>query len=187
MLTCFQTSVISSSMFLTAMASTIGMQIGWVDWRSPDAPKLAREKLAAMGPMSKNEIIMAGTLVLRVGLWYAGCGFSERRHIRTVSAAYNRGSDVEGMPSRIPKPLLRRIGAIVAAVIGAMFTAFLSVATAMGTPPYLGPCVLSFVSNLMGGLTHRVRATCPLALGGDTDSSSPSSISLFGSKAIGLC
>ncbi|XP_042008283.1 dicarboxylate transporter 2, chloroplastic-like [Salvia splendens] len=68
---------------------------------SPDAPKLAREKLAAMGPMSKNEIIMAGTLVLRVGLWYAGCGFSERRHIRTVSAAYNRGSDVEGMPSRI--------------------------------------------------------------------------------------
>lgn len=33
---------------------------------SPDAPKLAREKLATMGPMSKNEIIMAVTLVLTV-------------------------------------------------------------------------------------------------------------------------
>lgn len=104
MLTCFQTSVISSSMFLTAMAanplaanltaSTINMQIGWMDWAkaaivpglvslivvpfllyviypptvksSPDAPKLARENLAKMGPMSKNEMIMAGTLLLTV-------------------------------------------------------------------------------------------------------------------------
>ncbi|KAK6925629.1 Solute carrier family 13 [Dillenia turbinata] len=102
MLTCFQTSVISSSMFLTAMAAnplsanltfnTIKQTIGWTDWAkaaivpglvslvvvplllyviypptvksSPDAPKLAREKLEKMGPMSKNEIIMAGTLLL---------------------------------------------------------------------------------------------------------------------------
>lgn len=104
MLTCFQTSVISSSMFLTAMAAnplsanlafnTIKQQIGWMDWAkaafvpglvsllvvplilyviypptvktSPDAPKLARERLEKMGPMSKNEIIMAGTLFLTV-------------------------------------------------------------------------------------------------------------------------
>ncbi|KAK1380790.1 hypothetical protein POM88_027534 [Heracleum sosnowskyi] len=33
---------------------------------SPDAPKLAKEKLEKMGPMSKNEIIMAVTLVLTV-------------------------------------------------------------------------------------------------------------------------
>ncbi|MBA0857921.1 hypothetical protein Goshw_019046 [Gossypium schwendimanii] len=110
MLTCFQTSVISSSMFLTAMAAnplsanlafnTIKQQIGWMDWAkaafvpglvsllvvplilyviypptvktSPDAPKLAREKLEKMGPMSKNEIIMAGTLFLTVGLWIFG-------------------------------------------------------------------------------------------------------------------
>ncbi|XVE78889.1 hypothetical protein DITRI_Ditri14bG0014500 [Diplodiscus trichospermus] len=108
MLTCFQTSVISSSMFLTAMAanplsanlafSTIKQQIGWTDWakaaivpgfvslllvplilyvtypptvkRSPDAPKLAKEKLEKMGPMSKNEIIMAGTLLLTVQYHY---------------------------------------------------------------------------------------------------------------------
>ena len=104
MLTCFQTSVISSSMFLTAMAAnplsatltynTIKQTIGWTDWAkaaivpglislivvplllyviypptvksSPDAPKLAREKLEKMGPMSNNEIIMAGTLLLTV-------------------------------------------------------------------------------------------------------------------------
>lgn len=104
MITCFQTSVISSSMFLTAMAAnplsanltfnTIGQVIGWMDWAkaaivpglvslivvplllyvvyppqiksSPDAPRLAKEKLDLMGPMSKNEIIMAITLLLTV-------------------------------------------------------------------------------------------------------------------------
>lgn len=104
MLTCFQTSVISSSMFLTAMAanplsanltlSTINQTIGWMDWAkaaivpglvslivvplllyiiypptvksSPDAPRLAKERLEKMGPMSKNEIIMAVTLLLTV-------------------------------------------------------------------------------------------------------------------------
>ena len=104
MLTCFQTSVISSSMFLTSMAANplsanlahgaINQTIGWMDWAkaaivpglvslivvplllyviyppsvksSPDAPKLAREKLEKMGPMSQNEITMAATLLLTV-------------------------------------------------------------------------------------------------------------------------
>ena len=104
MLTCFQTSVISSAMFLTAMAANplsvnlaagaIGQTIGWTDWAvaafvpglvsllviplllyiiypptiksSPDAPKLAQQKLDQMGPMSKNEIVMAGTLLVTV-------------------------------------------------------------------------------------------------------------------------
>jgi di/tricarboxylate transporter len=39
---------------------------------SPDAPKLAREKLQKMGPMTKNEIIMSGTLLVTVGLWRFG-------------------------------------------------------------------------------------------------------------------
>lgn len=104
MLTCFQTSVISSAMFLTAMAANplcatltqnaINKSIGWLDWAkagivpglvslllvplilyviyppglksSPDAPKLAREKLQKMGPMTANEKIMTGTLLLTV-------------------------------------------------------------------------------------------------------------------------
>lgn len=41
-----------------------------------------------------------------------------------------------------------------AAHIGAMFTAFLSVSTALGTPPLLAALTLAFVSNLMGALTH---------------------------------
>ncbi|XP_031259822.1 dicarboxylate transporter 1, chloroplastic-like [Pistacia vera] len=110
MLTCFQTSVISSSMFLTAMAANplsakltlnaINQTIGWMDWAkaaivpglvslivvplllyviypptvksSPDAPKLARERLEKMGPMSNNEKIMAATLLVTVGLWIFG-------------------------------------------------------------------------------------------------------------------
>jgi len=104
MLTCFQTSVVSSAMFLTAMAAnplsanltaaTIGEGIGWTLWAkaaivpgllslvlvplilyviyppevksSPDEPSLAKERLAKMGPMSKAETIMAGTLLLTV-------------------------------------------------------------------------------------------------------------------------
>lgn len=110
MLTCFQTSVVSSAMFLTAMAANplsvnlaagaIGQTIGWTDWAvaaivpgfisllvvplllyiiyppeiksSPDAPRLARENLAKMGPMSKNEMIMAATLFVTV------CGLCPR-------------------------------------------------------------------------------------------------------------
>lgn len=108
MLTCFQTSVISSSMFLTAMAAnplsatltynTIKQTLGWTDWAkaaivpglislvvvplllyliyppsvksSPDAPKLAKEKLEKMGPMTTNEIIMAATLLLTVNTFF---------------------------------------------------------------------------------------------------------------------
>jgi len=104
MLTCFQTSVITSAMFLTAMAAnplcatltqnSINQTIGWLDWAkaaivpglaslvlvplilyviypptlksSPDAPKLAREKLEKMGPMTTNEKIMTATLFLTV-------------------------------------------------------------------------------------------------------------------------
>jgi len=107
MLTCFQTSVASSAMFLMAMAAnplsvnlaagTIGQTIGWTDWAlaalvpglvslivvpfllyviypptvksSPDVPLLAREKLKKMGLMSKNETIMAFTLLVTVGLY----------------------------------------------------------------------------------------------------------------------
>ncbi|KAK7261530.1 hypothetical protein RIF29_27844 [Crotalaria pallida] len=52
-----------------------------------------------------------------------------------------------------------------AAHIGAMFTAFLSVATALGTPPFFGAVVLSFLSNLMGGLTHYGIGSAPVFFG----------------------
>ncbi|XP_023513285.1 dicarboxylate transporter 1, chloroplastic-like [Cucurbita pepo subsp. pepo] len=259
MLTCFQTSVISSSMFLTAMAAnplsatltynTIKQTIGWTDWAkaaivpglislivvplllyviypptvksSPDAPKLAREKLDKMGPMSKNEIIMAGTLLLTVGLWVFGgvlnvdavtaaiLGLSVLLVTGVVTWKECLGEAVAwdtltwfaaliamagylnkyGLISWFSQTVVKFVGGLGlswqlsfgilvllyfyshyffasgAAHIGAMFTAFLSVASALGTPPYFGAIVLSFLSNLMGGLTHYGIGSAPVFYG----------------------
>lgn len=259
MLTCFQTSVISSSMFLTAMAAnplaanltlnTINRPIGWMDWAkaaivpglvslmvvplllyliyppmvksSPDAPKLAQEKLEKMGPMSKNEIIMAATLVLTVGLWIFGgalnvdavtaailglsvlliTGVVTWKECLAESVAWDTLTwfaaliamagylNKYGLISWFSQTVVKFVGGLGlswqlsfgilvllyfyshyffasgAAHIGAMFTAFLSVASALGTPPYLGALVLSFLSNLMGGLTHYGIGSAPVFYG----------------------
>ncbi|KAF7153125.1 hypothetical protein RHSIM_Rhsim01G0191600 [Rhododendron simsii] len=259
MLTCFQTSVISSSMFLTAMAanplsanlafSAIGQTIGWMDWAkaaivpglvslivvplilyviyppsvksSPDAPKLARENLKSMGPMSRNEIIMAATLVLTVGLWVFGgvlnvdavtaailglavlliTGVVTWKECLAESVAWDTLTwfaaliamagylNKYGLISWFSQTVVKFVGGLGlswqlsfgilvllyfyshyffasgAAHIGAMFTAFLSVASALGTPPYLGAMVLAFLSNLMGGLTHYGIGSAPVFYG----------------------
>ncbi|XP_057809767.1 dicarboxylate transporter 1, chloroplastic-like [Salvia miltiorrhiza] len=259
MLTCFQTSVISSSMFLTAMAAnplaanltatTIGMQIGWMDWAkaaivpglvslivvpfllyiiypptvksSPDAPKLARDNLDKMGPMSKNEIIMAATLLLTVGLWIFGSvlnvdavtaailglsvllvsGVVTWKECLSESVAWDTLTwfaaliamagylNKYGLITWFSQTVVKFVGGLGlswqlsfgilvllyfyshylfasgAAHIGAMFTAFLSVASALGTPPYLGAVVLAFLSNLMGGITHYGIGSAPVFYG----------------------
>ncbi|KVI00213.1 dicarboxylate transporter 1, chloroplastic-like [Cynara cardunculus var. scolymus] len=259
MLTCFQTSVISSSMFLTAMAAnplsanltfnTIQQTIGWTDWAraaivpgiislivvplvlyiiyppsvksSPDAPKLAKERLEKMGPMTKNEIIMAGTLLLTVGLWIFGgmlnidavtaaiLGLSVLLITGVVTWKECLGESVAwdtltwfaaliamagylnkyGLISWFSQTVVKFVGGLGlqwqasfgilvllyfyshyffasgAAHIGAMFTAFLSVASALGTPPLLGAMVLAFLSNLMGGLTHYGIGSAPVFYG----------------------
>lgn len=121
MTTMFQTSTISSGMFITAMAanplsvnlaaSITGITISWAQWaigalvpglvcliltplilyvlyppevkESPEAPAKAKEELAALGPMSLDEKIMAGALTLTVGLWVFGSKFG----IGSVAAA----------------------------------------------------------------------------------------------------
>ncbi|KAL9296564.1 hypothetical protein ACSQ67_022460 [Phaseolus vulgaris] len=259
MLTCFQTSVITSAMFLTAMAAnplcatltlnSINQTIGWLDWAkaaivpglvslvlvplilyviypptlksSPDAPKLAREKLATMGPMTTNEKIMTATLFLTVGLWV----FGGVLNVDAVSAAILGLSvllvtgvvtwkeclaegvawdtltwfaaliamagylNKYGLISWFSQTVVKFVGGLGlswqlsfgilvllyfyshyffasgAAHIGAMFTAFLSVSTALGTPPFFGAIVLSFLSNLMGGLTHYGIGSAPVFFG----------------------
>jgi len=52
-----------------------------------------------------------------------------------------------------------------AAHIGAMFAAFLSVASALGTPSLFAAMVLSFLSNLMGGTTHYGIGSAPVFYG----------------------
>ncbi|KAG6789459.1 hypothetical protein POTOM_005557 [Populus tomentosa] len=265
MLTCFQTSVISSSMFLTAMAAnplsatltfnTIQQTIGWTDWAkaaivpglislivvplilyliypptvksSPDAPKLAREKLEKMGPMTTNEIIMAGTLFLtmqnapKVGLWIFGgmlnvdavtaailglsvlliTGAVTWKECLAEAVAWDTLTwfaaliamagylNKYGLISWFSQTVVKFVGGLGlswqlsfgilvllyfyshyffasgAAHIGAMFTAFLSVASALGTPPYFGAIVLAFLSNLMGGLTHYGIGSAPIFYG----------------------
>jgi len=259
MLTCFQTSVISSAMFLTAMAanplsvnlaaSAIGLTIGWTDWAvaalvpglvslivvplllyviyppsvksSPDAPKLAREKLRKMGPMTKNEIIMSGTLLVTVGLWIFGgmlkvdavtaailglsvllcTGVVTWKECLAESVAWDTLTwfaaliamagylNKYGLISWFSQTVVKVVGGLGlswqlsfgilvllyfyshyffasgAAHIGAMFTAFLSVASALGTPPLFGAMVLSFLSNLMGGLTHYGIGSAPVFYG----------------------
>lgn len=39
---------------------------------TPEAPALAAKKLESMGPVSKNEWIMVGTMLLAVSLWIFG-------------------------------------------------------------------------------------------------------------------
>jgi len=39
---------------------------------TPDAPALAAEKLKLMGPVTKNEWVMIGTMILAVSLWVFG-------------------------------------------------------------------------------------------------------------------
>ena len=105
----YQTNVITSSMFLTAMAgnplvvnfaSQAGVTINWTTWalaslvpgficlallplilykiyppelkHTPDAPRVAKEKLAEMGPMSFDEKLMLGTFGLLLTLWIFG-------------------------------------------------------------------------------------------------------------------
>ncbi|KAG0460143.1 hypothetical protein HPP92_023271 [Vanilla planifolia] len=259
MLTCFQTSAISSAMFLTAMAAnplsanltfnTIQQTIGWTDWAvaaivpglvslvvvplllyviypptvksSPDAPKLAKEKLEKMGPMSTSEIIMAITLLVTVGLWIFGgmlnvdavtaailglsillvTGVVTWKECLSEAVAWDTLTwfaaliamagylNKYGLVSWFSKTVVKFVGGLGlswqlsfgilvllyfyshyffasgAAHIGAMFTAFLSVASALGTPPLFGAMVLSFFSNLMGGLTHYGIGSAPVFYG----------------------
>lgn len=259
MLTCFQTSVISSAMFLTAMAANplsvnlsavaIGQTIGWTDWAvaafvpglisllvvplllyiiyppsvksSPDAPKLAREKLETMGPMTKDEMIMAATLLVTVGLWIFGgalkvdavtaailglsalliTGVVTWKECLAESVAWDTLTwfaaliamagylNKYGLIAWFSQTVVKVVGGLGlswqlsfgilvllyfyshyffasgAAHIGAMFTAFLSVATALGTPPLFGALVLSFLSNIMGGITHYGIGSAPVFYG----------------------
>ncbi|KAL6643635.1 hypothetical protein ACP70R_018401 [Stipagrostis hirtigluma subsp. patula] len=259
MLTCFQTSVISSAMFLTAMAAnplaanltatTIGEGIGWTLWAkaaivpgllslvlvplilyviyppevksSPDAPRLAKERLAKMGPMTKEEKIMAGTLLLTVGLWIFGgmlnvdavsaailglsvlliSGVVTWKECLAESVAWDTLTwfaaliamagylNKFGLISWFSETVVKFIGGLGlswqlsfgvlvllyfyshyffasgAAHIGAMFTAFLSVASALGTPSLFAAMVLSFLSNIMGGITHYGIGSAPVFYG----------------------
>jgi anion transporter len=177
---------------------------------SPAAPAKAREELAKLGPMSSDEKIMGGALLLTVGLWIAGASLG----VSSVAAALVgltillvtgviswKECLAEGpawdtltwfaaliamagclntfglipwfsaqvvnvvsslglawQPAFLVVVLLyfysHYLFASGAAHIGAMYTAFLSVAVACGAPPVVSALVLAIFSNLMGCTTH---------------------------------
>lgn len=39
---------------------------------TPDAPAMAAKRLEVMGPVTKNELVMIGTMLLAVSLWIFG-------------------------------------------------------------------------------------------------------------------
>lgn len=85
---------------IVSIARTHGIYLSWMDWalaaivpglasllfmpyllyrlrppsirQTPHAKKMARDRLLAMGPMSRQEKIMAGTFTLLLGLWIFG-------------------------------------------------------------------------------------------------------------------
>lgn len=108
-LTAFQSTPITSAMFMTSMAAnpflvelaaTQNIKISWTMWamaaivpgilslivipfliykiyppeikETPNAAALAKEQLKEMGPPSKNEWVLFGTLLLLLALWGAG-------------------------------------------------------------------------------------------------------------------
>ncbi|MDI9893746.1 DASS family sodium-coupled anion symporter [Rhodococcus sp. IEGM 1381] len=121
LLTSLQVNVVTSAMFVTAMAGNplavaaaaeLGVDISWARWaiaasvpgiasivavpwvmskiypptvkRTPEAPKHARERLAASGSTSRPEKIMAATFVGLLVLWCAGSQLG----INATSAAF---------------------------------------------------------------------------------------------------
>jgi DASS family divalent anion:Na+ symporter len=105
----YQVTVITSTMFLTAMAANPllqslsiqnGLKITWSSWAlaasvpgmlslllmplivyklyppeikdTPLAPAIAKQKLQEMGPLSRKEYIMIGTIFILLGLWIFG-------------------------------------------------------------------------------------------------------------------
>jgi len=107
--TAYQGTVITSAMFLTAMAANplaaelagqMGVELGWTRWalaasvpgvvslvlvplilyrlhppeikETPEAPKLARERLRELGPMAREEWTLLAVFVLLLALWILG-------------------------------------------------------------------------------------------------------------------
>ena len=176
---------------------------------TPEAPAEAERELQKLGPMSGDEKLMAGTLLLTVGLWVfggsigignvaaalaglsillvtgivswkeclsknaawdtfvwfaaliamAGC-LSKFGFIAWFSDAVVAGLSGLGLPWQAAVSVLAVIYfyshymfASGAAHIGAMYTAFLSVAVGLGAPPVVSAIALGCLSNLMGCLT----------------------------------
>ncbi|KAK3288959.1 dityrosine synthesis enzyme [Cymbomonas tetramitiformis] len=234
----FITAMAANPLSVNLAAAAIGQTISWGQWalaasvpgfltlllaplvlyilyppeqkESPEAPKKAKEELAKLGPMTTDEKIMGGALLVTVFLWIAGGSFG----IGSVAAALvgltillvtgvvtwkeclaegpawdtltwfaaliamaaylNKYGLIKWFSGQVvnvvgglglawqPAFLIALViyfyahymFASGAAHIGAMYTAFLSVAVACGSPPLVAALALGIMSNIMGCTTH---------------------------------
>ena len=233
----FITAMAANPLSVNLAAAAIGETISWTQWAvaafvpglfclitvplilyiiyppevkdSPEAPKKAKEELAKLGPMGRDEKIMAVSLLSTVAMWVFGASYGINAVAAALSGltillvtgviswkeclnengAWNTftwfaalismagclnkfglipwfsqqvvsvvgGWGLAWQPAFVIIVLLyyysHYLFASGAAHIGAMYTAFLSVAVACGSPPLMSALCLGMLSNIMGCFT----------------------------------
>lgn len=186
---------------------------------TPEAKKLARKELDALGPMTRNEKILIAVFSVMVVLWATATYtklnvttvalmgvstllitkvFSWKDAITesnawdtlvwmgtlvTLATCLNKfgmvpwfaayvSSHIEGMPWTMAFIILCMIYiythyffASMTAKVTAFYPAFLAVAVAVGTPPFLAVLGLAFCTNISSTLTHYAQGPTPIFFG----------------------
>ncbi|KAK1385939.1 dicarboxylate transporter 2.1, chloroplastic [Heracleum sosnowskyi] len=115
---------------------------------TPEAPAMATRKLKLMGPVSKNEWIMIGTMALAVSLWI----FGEAIGISSVVAAMIGFSCRDGRS--IDRSWNCSLDVCQTGHVGALYSAFLAMHVASGAPGMLSALALAYNTSLFGAITH---------------------------------
>ena len=243
----FITSVAPNSLAVALASQTAGVTISWGTWAlacilpglvalviapyliykiyppelkyTPEAKDLARNELVKMGPMSKNEKIVASVFILALTLW-ATASFTKldatmvalvcvgimlvgqaidwndvieekgawdtliwMGALMSLAGALNKlgliawfakmiAGGISGVPWMTALGILlvaymysHYAFASLSAHVTAMYAAFLAVAVAAGSPPFLAAMGLGVISGLMGGLTHYATGPAPIYFG----------------------
>ena len=275
----FITAMAANPLSVNLAAAAIGETISWTQWAvaafvpglfclitvplilyiiyppevkdSPEAPKKAKEELAKLGPMGRDEKIMAVSLLSTVAMWVFGASYGINAVAAALSGltillvtgviswkeclnengAWNTftwfaalismagclnkfglipwfsqqvvsvvgGWGLAWQPAFVIIVLLyyysHYLFASGAAHIGAMYTAFLSVAVACGSPPLMSALCLGMLSNIMGRFTTTESearrqsselATSSSTSGTPSEESCPCTTSSCGSESEGL-
>lgn len=243
----FITSVAPNSLAVALASQTAGVTISWGTWAlacilpglvalliapyliykiyppelkyTPEAKDLAKNELVKMGPMSKNEKIVASVFILALTLW-ATASFTKldatmvalvcvgimlvgqaidwndvieekgawdtliwMGALMSLAGALNKlgliawfakmiAGGISGVPWMTALGILlvaymysHYAFASLSAHVTAMYAAFLAVAVAAGSPPFLAAMGLGVISGLMGGLTHYATGPAPIYFG----------------------
>ncbi|KAF3968434.1 hypothetical protein CMV_007672 [Castanea mollissima] len=134
---------------------------------TPDAPAMAAKKLEHMGPVTRYEWVMVGTMLLAVSLWV----FGDALGIASVVTAMTGLSILlllgvldwdDCLSEKSAWDTLAWFAVLVGMAgqltnlghVGALYSAFLAMQLAAGVPGVLAALALAYNTNLFGALTH---------------------------------